>query len=167
MPTRDHAKVLDRSRLTETDPGDEWASRLAYHHDPMKENLFLQAEFLLLVAFSVVVPGAIFWYMVARRAISRTAVLALGLVLILVGGVDIALLHLLASKGMTEPNSLGERLFASEISVGLYLLPALFAGIGINLVSHVLVHHLVQAEHRFDQNHPRRRDARPIDETTS
>ena len=130
----------------------------------MKENLFLQAEFLMLVAFSVVVPGAIFWYMVARRAISRTAVLALGLVLILVGGVDIALLHLLAGKGMTEANSLGERVFASEISVGLYLLPALFAGIGINLVSHVLIHHLVQAERRFDENHPRRRDLRPTDE---
>ena len=41
-------------------------------------------------------------------------------------------------------------------ALGLYLLPALFAGIGINLVSHVLIHHLVSAERRFDQNQAQR-----------
>jgi hypothetical protein len=46
-----------------------------------------------------------------------------------------------------------DALFASELSLALYLLPALFGGIGINLVSHVLVNHLVQAEKRFKSEH--------------
>jgi hypothetical protein len=122
----------------------------------MKQSIFLQMEFILLVAFSVVVPAAIFWYMVARRAISRLAVLLLGLVLIAMAGIDIALLHVLAGKAMASTQTLDPKVFASELSVGLYLLPALFAGIGINLVSHVLIHHLTAAERRFDQNHPPR-----------
>jgi hypothetical protein len=36
----------------------------------------------------------------------------------------------------------------------LYLLPALFAGIGINVVSHILVSHRVGAEKKFAQEHP-------------
>lgn len=40
--------------------------------------------------------------------------------------------------------------FASEVALALYLLPMVLAGIGVNLVSHVLVHHLAEAERRFD-----------------
>lgn len=122
----------------------------------MKENIFLQFEFVVLVAFSVVVPAAIFWYMVVRRAISRRAVLLLGLVLIAVAGIDLAMLSILAAKAIAAAGTIDDRVFASEVSVGLYLLPALFAGIGINMVSHVLIHHLAAAEQRFDQNHPKR-----------
>ena len=32
-----------------------------------------------------------------------------------------------------------------------YLLPALFAGLGVNMLSHILVGHLRDAETRFDQ----------------
>lgn len=119
----------------------------------MKSSVFLQLEFFLLVAFSVVVPAAIFWIMLAKRTISRMAVLLLGLVLIAVAGIDIALLRLLAAKALASGATFDDNVFASEVSVGLYLLPALFAGIGINLVSHVLIHHLGSAERRFDQNH--------------
>ena len=62
----------------------------------MRYSIFLQLEFFLLIAFSVVVPAGVFWVMLAQRAISRTAVLCLGLVLIAVAGVDVALLRLLA-----------------------------------------------------------------------
>jgi len=122
----------------------------------MRNSIFLQLEFLLLVAFSVVVPAGIFWIMLAQRAISRTAVLWLGLVLIAVAGVDVALLRLLATRAASTGALPGDNVFASEVSLGLYLLPALFAGIGINLVSHVLIHHLVSAERRFDQNQAQR-----------
>jgi hypothetical protein len=122
----------------------------------MKSSVFLQIEFFLLIAFSVVVPAGIFWVMLAKRTISRTAVLLLGLVLIAVAGIDIALLRLLAAKVTETGATFDDNVFASEVSVGLYLLPALFAGIGINLVSHVLIHHLGSAERRFDQNHPPR-----------
>ena len=44
-----------------------------------------------------------------------------------------------------------DRIFASELSVAMYLLPVVFAGIGVNTISHVLVSHLVAAEKAFDQ----------------
>ena len=123
----------------------------------MRVSIYLQIEFFMLVAFSVVVPAVIFWVMLVKRTISRTAVLLLGLVLIAVAGIDVALLHMLATKAASAGPLIDDNVFASELSLGLYLLPALFAGIGINLVSHVLIHHLTDAEERFDQNHPRRR----------
>lgn len=119
----------------------------------MKESIFLQIEFFLLVTFSGIVPAGIFWVMLAKRTISRAAVLVLGLVLIAVAGIDITLLRLLATKAASTGAMLQDNVFASEVSLGLYLLPALFAGIGINLVSHVLIHRLGNAERRFDQNH--------------
>ena len=122
----------------------------------MKDSVFLQIEFFLLVAFSVVVPAGIFWVMLAKRNISRTAVLLLGLVLIAVAGIDVALLHLLATKAAASLSLFDDRVFTSEVSLGLSLLPALFAGIGINLGSNVLIHHLVSAEKRFDQIRPPR-----------
>jgi len=49
-----------------------------------------------------------------------------------------------------DPPSLADdALFVSEVRVALYLLPALFAGLGINVISHVLTTHLVAAEKRF------------------
>jgi hypothetical protein len=44
-------------------------------------------------------------------------------------------------------------IFSSELSMALYLLPAVFAGIGVNLLSHVLIGHLNEAEQKFDQEH--------------
>ena len=40
-------------------------------------------------------------------------------------------------------------MFDSEVTVGLYVLPALLAGIGINVTSHVLIQHLTDAQRRF------------------
>ena len=51
---------------------------------------------------------------------------------------------------------LDDNVLASEVSVGLCLPPALFAGIDIGPVSHVLIHHPGSAERRFDQNHAQR-----------
>jgi len=48
---------------------------------------------------------------------------------------------------------LDNRLFSSELLVALYLLPALYAGTGINLISHILVTHLAKAERKFDVEH--------------
>jgi hypothetical protein len=45
-----------------------------------------------------------------------------------------------------------DKIFASEISVALYLLPAIFAGTGINVVSHILINHLIEAETRFERS---------------
>jgi hypothetical protein len=51
------------------------------------------------------------------------------------------------------PSMLDAKIFSSEISIALYLMPALFAGTGINVVSHILITHLVEAESRFEKKH--------------
>jgi hypothetical protein len=38
--------------------------------------------------------------------------------------------------------------------VGLYVLPALLAGVGINVTSHVLIQHLTDAQRRFARKEP-------------
>ena len=50
-----------------------------------------------------------------------------------------------------------DNFFDSELAVRLYLIPALFGGIGIDLVSSVFRRHLEAAEHRYksDKREPR------------
>ena len=67
-------------------------------------------------------------------------------------GVDLVLLQKLAEKAKLSLSTFDDRLFVTELSIALYLLPAVFAGIGVNLVSHVLIRHLNRAEKRFEQD---------------
>ncbi len=120
----------------------------------MSRSVFTEFEFWVLVAFSLVLPLAIYAAMLARRAISRYTVLGLGVVLVLMSGADLYLLQHLAAAAKLTPSLADDALFLSEISVALYLLPALFGGIGINVVSHILVKHLEEAEARYQQEHP-------------
>jgi MFS family permease len=116
--------------------------------------VFFELRFWLLVAFSVVLPIGIYVLMLVKRAISRRVVLAFGLILIVLAGVDVYLLQGLASSAKTTPSLFDDAVFLSELSVALYLLPAMIGGIGVNVVSHVLISHLVDAEKRFDKEHP-------------
>lgn len=122
----------------------------------MFQSTFLEFEFFLLVLFSIIVPVGIYSYLMWKKAISRKTVLLFGTALIILSGIDIVLLQKL--KEMVEHSSsmLDDVIFASELSITLYLLPAVFAGVGINVVSHILISHLVDAEKRFDQAHPER-----------
>lgn len=113
--------------------------------------IFFETRFLLLILFSLLLPAAIFGWLIVKRKISRITVMLFGLILIGLAGVDIVLLQSLASSAKASLSPLDDAIFASEISLGLYLLPAVCAGIGINVVSHVLINHLVEAEQRFDQ----------------
>jgi hypothetical protein len=119
----------------------------------MPESVFLEIEFVLLVVFSVILPIAIHAYMMWLSAISRKTVLLLGVILIAIAGVDVFLLQQLTELAKLSPSLIDDAVFVSELSVALYLLPALFAGIGINMVSHVLINHLVHAERAFDREH--------------
>ena len=120
----------------------------------MNDSVFFQARFVLLVVFSVVLPVAIYAFMLATRAISRRAVLLFGIALIALAGVDVVLLQGMATLARLSLSAVDDLLFNSEVSVALYLLPAVFAGIGTNVVSHILVRHLVDAERQFDKEHP-------------
>lgn len=77
--------------------------------------------------------------------------LLLAVVLILIAGVNVFLLQRLAEMSKHSPSLLDDSFFRSELSIALYLIPAVFAGIGVNMTSHVLVSHLVDAEKKFDR----------------
>jgi hypothetical protein len=117
-------------------------------------SVFFHLEFWLLVLFSVVLPTAIYVGLLYRRAISRVAVLALGVVLVAVSAVDVYLLQTMVTQSKITPSLADDRIFLSEVTLALYLLPLLFAGIGINMISHVLIEHLADAERKFDEEHP-------------
>ena len=113
-----------------------------------------EVKFILLVVCSGVLPPAIYSILLLKKAISRSTVLFFGIALIILAGTDIALINILLASAKHTLSILDARFFASQLKIALYLLPALFAGIGINVVSHILVSHLVSAEKKFAQEHP-------------
>lgn len=117
----------------------------------MQNSVFLEDEFFLLLVISIIVPVGMYGYMMWKRSISRKTVLLFGAMLIAIAGVTIFLLQHLADMAKASPSVLDDRFFASGLSIALYLLPVLFAGIGVNIVSHVLIAHLSDAERRFDR----------------
>ena len=116
----------------------------------MSTTVFTEVRFWLLVAFSVVLPFCIYGALLAKRAVSRPTVLLFGFTLLGIAGFDIYLLQSLAAMAKLTSSLADDAVFLSEVSVALYLLPAMFGGIGINLVSHILVKHLVEAEKQFE-----------------
>ena len=77
-----------------------------------------------------------------------------GMLLVAIAGVNVYLLKSLVSFAKASPSLEDDAIFLSEMSLALYLLPAMFGGIGINVVSHILVSHLVEAERKFKNEKP-------------
>ena len=117
----------------------------------MNDSIFVEKEFALLVLVSIVVPVGLYTFMMLKRALSRWTVLLFGVILVVIAGANVVLLQRLAAMATASPSLLDNRLFSSEISLALYLLPALFAGLGINIISHVLITHLSDAERQFER----------------
>ncbi len=115
------------------------------------ESAFFEFRFVLLVLCSVIAPIAIYAWMLFKRSISRKTVLGFGVILVLLSGLDIVLLSGLAELAANSTSVLDDKFFMTELRLAAYLLPALFAGIGINVISHILVQHLHEAERQFDQ----------------
>ena len=115
----------------------------------------LRTEFFLLIAVSLVLPLAIYLLLFHRKSISRGGVAGYGTLLITLAGTNVYLLQRLAAQAGSTSSALDDKLFASEISVALYLLPAVFAGIGVNLLSHALISHLSKAEQHYEQRKKR------------
>lgn len=118
-------------------------------------SVFVELRFWLLVVFSVVLPAALYAALMAIRAISRAAVAVLGLALalVLVAGVDVHLLQSLAALAKAMLSVVDDGVLLSELSIALYALPLMLGGIGVNLISHVLLRHLEHAEKRFERRH--------------
>ena len=125
----------------------------------MQQSVFIRTEFFLLILFSLILPLAIYGYMMWKRAISRKTVFFLAIMLIVLSGIDILLLQQLKVQADLSTSLIDNGLFSSEMSLALYLLPALFAGVGINMLSHLLISHLSLAERQFDREHPTNRRA--------
>ena len=115
----------------------------------MPGSVFVELKFWLLVLFSLVAPVVMVWACLSVRALSRNTVLLIGLLLVGIAGFDFYLLQALAQAALKTPSMADDVLFDSEVTVGLYVLPALLAGIGINVTSHVLIQHLTDAQRRF------------------
>jgi hypothetical protein len=116
---------------------------------PMRANVFAEVTFWLLIAFSLVIPAGIYWILLVKRAVSRGTVLLLGFTLVAIAGLDVYLLQHLARLAKVTPSLADDAAFVSEVSLALYLLPAMYAGIGVNVLSHVLIRHLGESESRF------------------
>jgi hypothetical protein len=116
----------------------------------MNQSVFVEFEFWLLVMFSIVIPVAIIWICLTIRRVSHNHVLAVGLLLVALAGIDIYLLQALKHRARETPSTADDVIFDSEITVGLYVLPAILAGIGVNIASHVVIQHLSDAQRRFD-----------------
>lgn len=115
----------------------------------MSQSVFVELEFWLLVVFSIIVPTGIIWLSLNIRKVSRNHVLAVGLLMVAIAGVDIYLLQALQRRSRETPSTADDVIFDSEITVGLYVLPALLAGIGVNVASHVIIQHLSDAQRQF------------------
>jgi hypothetical protein len=114
----------------------------------MTETGWVELRFWVLILLSLAVPTGLYALLYKRRAISSGTTLLLGVTLVTVAAVDIGLLHSLASGAGSTATKLDD-VFASEMAIGLYLVPALFGGVGIDLISTVLRNHLQAAEHRY------------------
>ncbi|MDP9909863.1 hypothetical protein J2W27_001965 [Variovorax boronicumulans] len=112
--------------------------------------IFTEVRFWGLVLCSLVLPAAIFVTLFVRREFSKTTVLAFGLLLIALAGADIFLLRALARLAQATPSLADDLVFSSELSIALYIFPAAFGTLGLNMVSHVLMHYLKQKEARFE-----------------
>lgn len=119
----------------------------------MSLSVFVELRFWVLVVFSLILPVGIYTLLLVKRVISRMAVLGFGVALVLIAGVDVYLLQSLASLARHTPSLADDAMFLSELSIALYVLPVVFGGIGVNLISHVLLRHLSEAEARFDKEH--------------
>lgn len=122
----------------------------------MKESVFFDLEFALLVASSFVVPISIYVYLFKKQAISRASILVFASVLIALSALDVFLLQILAESAKATLSTIDDKVFSSGLSIALYILPAIFAGIAVNLVSHILNNHLDEAERKFEQQPVRR-----------
>jgi hypothetical protein len=112
--------------------------------------VFTEVRFWALVLCSLVLPITIFVTLFVRREFSKVTILGFGLLLILLAGVDIFLLRILATMAQATPSLADDAAFSSAISIALYIFPAAFGTIGLNMASHVLMHYLKTKEERFE-----------------
>jgi hypothetical protein len=116
----------------------------------MDKAIYLEFEFWGLVGLSLLIPIGVFVWLIRKRKISRIAVSAVGASLVLMSGADFILLQRLAAKARMTPALWDDTVFV-EYSLAFYLLPLIMAGMGINLMSHILHEHVIIAELEYEK----------------
>ena len=117
----------------------------------MNNTVFVELKFWLLLFFSILLPFSIYAILLTKRAVSRNTILFCGFIMVAISAIDFYLLRQLSTLSKFTSSLQDDMFFTSELSVALYILPILFAGIGVNMVSHVLIRHLDDAENRFEK----------------
>ncbi|MFZ6712728.1 hypothetical protein [Undibacterium sp. TC9W] len=120
----------------------------------MENTIFSELKFWLMMIASVVMPFGIYSYLILKKAISKKTTLVFGFALVAIAGMDVYFLKVLSAAAKLSPSLADDTIFVSEISLALYLVPAMFGGIGVNIISHVLIKHLDEANQRFQKEHP-------------
>lgn len=120
----------------------------------LPQSVFFEIEFWALVITSIALPPMIYCVLMRVRAISQQRMLFFSFILILMAATDVYLLKHLSQTAKNTPSLIDDAMFNSELSLALYIFPALFAGVGINMLSHILIRHLERAERRFEREHP-------------
>jgi len=116
-------------------------------------SVFVEIRFWLLVVISFATPAAIYALLMRRASISRGAVFGLGVLLVLISAVDVYLLQALNALALHSLSRVDDVVFSSELTIALYAFPVLYGGVGVNVVSHLLIDHLLKAERLSDRQH--------------
>lgn len=119
----------------------------------MGNTVFSEIKFWLMMLISFILPFGLYSVLMMKRAISRQTTLMLGFALVAIAGLDVYFLRMLAAAAKLTPSLADDTVFISEVSLALYILPVMFGGIGVNIISHVLVKHLDEANERFRSEH--------------
>lgn len=108
----------------------------------MNDSAFIKLEFLLLVLFSLILPLIFVSVLITRRTMPRKIVVAFGFALVVLAGSDVVLLQMLKEVAKASASLSDDFVFASGYSLALYILPLIGAGLGMNLISHVIHAHI-------------------------
>jgi hypothetical protein len=127
----------------------------------LADSVFVEVRFWLLIFVSLVLPCLLYAFIAWRRSIRRGTVFAIGVALVVISTIDVALLQVLADMARHSPSLADDAVFSSELTIALYTIPILFGGLGVNIVSHLLIEHLTQAERRHEHEHRHEHEQAP------
>ena len=108
----------------------------------LTETLLVRFEFWGLVIAAIALPLIVLMALLKSKTIARARLIGCAAFLILLGALDIGLLRSVMVLARSTPGFVDDAVFLSEYSAALYILPYLSAGVGVNLLTHAITHHL-------------------------
>lgn len=106
------------------------------------DTVLIKAEFWALVLTSLALPAGILWHLVRVVRISRRVLIGYSIVLMAISGLDVVLIKTIAVLARETTGLADDKIFLSEYSMALYLLPLITAAVGTNLLTYTITRHL-------------------------